>query len=116
MRKFIVNVNGTSYEVEVEEMQNVPANGTQSVPKAASAAPAASAPAGGETVSAPMPGTIKRVAVSANQQVKKGDVLFILEAMKLENEIMSPCSGKVTSVCVSEGATVNPGDILCTIA
>lgn len=115
MRKFIVNVNGTSYEVEVEEMQNVPANAAQSAPKANAEAQKA-APAGGESVTAPMPGTIKKVAVSANQQVKKGDVLFILEAMKLENEIMSPCNGKITSVCISEGATVNPGDVLCTIA
>jgi biotin carboxyl carrier protein len=63
-----------------------------------------------------MPGTILAVNVSANQSVKKGDVLFILEAMKMENEILSPVDGTVTSVSVTKGATVESGAVLCTIA
>ena len=117
MRKFIVNVNGTSYEVEVEEMTNAPA--AQAAPAKAQT-PAAqatqtAAPSGGTKVTAPMPGTIKKVNVSVGATVKKNDVLFILEAMKLENEIYAPCDGKVSFVGANEGQSVNPGDVLCTI-
>ena len=77
------------------------------------AAPAASG--SGETVSSPMPGTILDVKVAAGQAVKSGDILFILEAMKMENEIFAPCDGTVSSVAVSKGAAVNPGDVLCVI-
>ena len=62
-----------------------------------------------------MPGTINAVKVSAGQAVKKGDVLVILEAMKMENEIMAPCDGTVASVNVSQGATVNTGDLLVSL-
>ena len=123
MRKFIVNVNGASYEVEVEEISNAPqtqAAKTQAqpaapAPKAKAAAPAA-VPNGGEKISAPMPGTILEVNVKSGDKVKSGDVLFILEAMKLENEIMAPCSGTVSLVNVARGASVNSGDVLCVIA
>ena len=63
-----------------------------------------------------MPGTILDVKVSAGQAVKSGDVLMILEAMKMENEIMAPKDGTVTSVSASKGASVQSGDVLCTIA
>ena len=82
-------------------------------PAAPKAAPAASG--SGETVSSPMPGTILDVKVAAGQAVKSGDILFILEAMKMENEIFAPCDGTVSSVAVSKGAAVNPGDVLCVI-
>ena len=62
-----------------------------------------------------MPGTINAVKVSAGQAVKKGDVMVILEAMKMENEIMAPCDGTVASVNVSQGATVNTGDLLVSL-
>ena len=66
-------------------------------------------------MTSPMPGTILDVKVSNGQSVKEGDLLFILEAMKMENEIFAPASGTVSSVAVQKGATVNPGDTLCVI-
>ena len=77
-------------------------------------APAA-APAGATTVNAPMPGTILDIKVSAGQAVKKGDLLVILEAMKMENEIMAPCDGTIASVNATKGASVNSGDLLVSI-
>lgn len=113
MKKYRVNVNGTVYEVELEEI-------TGAAPAASVAAPAAApapvaAPAGGEKVCAPMPGNILAVNVSNGSAVKKGDVLMILEAMKMENEIMAPRDGVVASVNVSKGATVNTGDLLLSL-
>ena len=109
MKKYKVNVNGTVYEVEIEEMTGAPA-------AAPAAAPVAAAPAGdGERVAAPMPGNILSVNVAAGDTVKKGQILMILEAMKMENEIMAPCDGKVTSVAVAKGASVESGTLLCTI-
>ena len=108
MKKYKVNVNGTVYEVEIEEMTGAPA--------AAPVAAAPAAPAGaGERVAAPMPGNILSVNVAAGDTVKKGQVLMILEAMKMENEIMAPCDGTVTSVAVTKGAAVESGALLCTI-
>ena len=110
MKKYKVNVNGTVYEVEIEEMTGVPA----AAPVAA--APAAPAAAGaGEKITSPMPGNILAVNVAAGDAVKKGQVLMILEAMKMENEIMAPCDGKVTAVAVTKGAAVESGALLCTI-
>ena len=71
--------------------------------------------AGAVTVKAPMPGNILDVKVAAGASVKAGDVLVILEAMKMENEIFAPCAGTVSSVAVAKGAAVNPGDVLCVI-
>ena len=130
MRKFQITVNGQSYEVEVEEVGGVsapavapapvaaPKAAAPAAPKAAApAAPkaAAAAPAGAEAVNAPMPGNINAVKVAAGQNVKKGDVLVILEAMKMENEIMAPRDGVVASVAVTKGATVNTGDLLVSL-
>lgn len=110
MKKYRVNVNGTVFEVEIEEMTGAPA-----APAAAPAPAAPAAPAGGEKITAPMPGTILAVNVTNGSAVKKGDVLMILEAMKMENEIMAPCDGAVTSVAVTKGASVESGTLLCTI-
>ena len=110
MKKYRVNVNGTAYEVEIEEMTAAAA------PAAPAVAPAAPAAAGGETVTAPMPGNILAVNVAAGDSVKKGQVLMILEAMKMENEIMCPHDGKIASVSVTKGASVESGSVLCTFA
>ena len=130
MRKFNVNVNGTLYEVEVDEIQTgaaaaparkpIPAAAPKAAapkaaaPKAAPARPAA-APAGAETVKAPMPGNILEVRVKDGQSVQAGDVLFILEAMKMENEIMAPAAGIVSGVAVQKGSAVATGAVLCHI-
>ena len=114
MKKYKVNVNGTVFEVEVEDITGTAAAATPA-PVAAPAAPVAAVPAGGETVTSPMPGNILAVNVAAGQAVKKGDVLMVLEAMKMENEIMAPCDGTIGAVSVTKGAAVETGTLLCTI-
>lgn len=122
MRKFIVNVNGNSYEVEVEEVgAGVSTPAPVSAPVQAAApvktaqAPKASAPAGGTPVKAPMPGNVVDIKVANGASVKEGDLVAILEAMKMENEIFAPCDG-VATVVASKGATVNSGDVLITLS
>ena len=110
MKKYRVTVNGTAYEIELEEL-----TGAAPAPAPAAAAPASAAPAGGEQVTSPMPGTILDIKVSQGAAVKKGDVLMILEAMKMENEIMCPCDGKIASINVTKGAAVDSGALLCVI-
>ncbi len=119
-----ITVNGTVYEVEVEE-KGVGAAPAASAPVAAApaAAPAAPKPAApaapkagaGTQVSAPMQGTVLKVAVAVGDTVKKGDLVCLLEAMKMENEIFAPCDGTVTSVPVSQGQSVATGALLATI-
>ena len=113
MKKYKVTVNGTAYEIELEEL-------TGAAPAAATAAPVptpapAAAPAGGEQVTSPMPGTILAINVAAGDTVKRGQVLMVLEAMKMENEIMCPCDSKIASVNTSKGASVESGTLLCVI-
>lgn len=132
MKKFRINVNGKSYEVEVEEIGGGTASTTTAVPvtapKAVSssvAAPAApivpqpAAPApvadGSEVVSAPMPGKIMSIKVTVGQQVNAGDLILVLEAMKMENEIFCSAAGTIKEIRVTEGAAVNPGDVLVVI-
>ena len=116
MKTYKVNVNGTQYMVEIELIDGANAQAAAPAPAEEKKAPVqTAAPAGGETVTSPMPGTILDVKVSAGEAVKAGQVLMILEAMKMENEIMSPCDGTVAAVNVSRGAAVQSGDILCSI-
>ena len=120
MKKYNVTVNGTAYEVTLEavdtsEVKAAPAAAPAPAAPAPAAAPAAPVSGGKETVSSPMPGNILAVNVTNGAAVKKGDVLMILEAMKMENEIMSPCDGTVLSVNVTKGATVETGAVLCVI-
>ena len=117
MKKYNVTVNGTAYEItlEVVDAADVKATAPAAAPAPAPAAPAAPAAANGETVNAPMPGNILAVNVTNGAQVKKGDVLMILEAMKMENEIICPCDGTVASVNVTKGSTVETGAVLCVI-
>lgn len=120
MKNLKITVNGTVYDVQVEEL------GESAAPVAAAAAPASApapakkaapkANAAGEKIAAPMPGTIVSVNVAANQAVKAGDVLVVLEAMKMENEIKAPSDGTVTSVAVSKGESVDTGATLVTLA
>ena len=125
MKAYTITVNGTAYEVEVEEKGGAVA----AAPRAAAPAPrAAAAPApkaapapapaakpvaaGAATVTAPMPGKVLEVKVKAGDAVKSGQVLLILEAMKMQNEIMAPADGTIADVRVSAGATVNTGDVM----
>ena len=118
--------NGTAYEVEVEDMggaaatapkaaapKAAPAPAAAPAPKAAAPAPAAKpVAAGSATISAPMPGKVLEVKVKAGDAVKSGDVLMILEAMKMQNEIMAPADGTISDVRVSAGQTVGTGDVM----
>ena len=120
MKYYNITVNGVAYSVSVEETAAgaAPVAAALAAPKAPAApaaAPKAAAPAaaaGAVSVKAPMPGNILDVKVAAGASVKAGDVLVILEAMKMENEIVAPQDGTVASVNVHKGDTVNSGDVL----
>ena len=112
MKKYRVTVNGVPYEVELEELTGA-APAPAPAPAAAPAPPPA--PAGGEQVSSPMPGTILAVNVAVGDTVKRGQVLMILEAMKMEHEIMCPRDGRVTAIQTTKGAAVESGTPLCII-
>lgn len=124
MKKFNITVNGKSYEVEVEEVGGSSAQVYTSAPApkvAPKAAPApqaapkaAPAPVAG-AMTAPMPGTVLDIKVTEGQSVKAGDVILILEAMKMENEIVAPSDGKIVKIHTSKGAAVSTGDALVTL-
>ena len=113
---FNVKVNGKQYAVEVEEVSSsgtaVAAPVAAQPVQAPAAAPVA---AGANTVKAPMPGTILKINVKAGDAVKRGDVLCVLEAMKMENDIKAANDGVVSAVHVSQGASVNTGDALVSL-
>ena len=123
MKKYNITVNGTTYEVLVEEADgsvsapaySAPVAAAPAAPKAAPKAPAASGNAGAVKVTSPMPGTILNVKVSVGQSVKKGDVICVLEAMKMENDIPAPQDGVIASINTQKGASVNAGDVLATL-
>lgn len=125
--KYIVTLNGTDYEVEVDELKEAivtniapaaaPVAAVPTAPAAAPvAAPAAPAVSGsGTPVKSPMPGTILSVNVSEGKSVNEGDVLFILEAMKMENEIVAPVSGTVNKIVAAKGSSVATDEVLAFI-
>lgn len=123
--KYVVTLNGKDYEVEVDELSEAivtnvaptaaPAQATPvaAQPSAPAAAPAPAPVSGsGTAVKAPMPGTILKVNVTAGQSVKAGDIMFILEAMKMENEIVAPTDGTVSQVVAAKGSSVATDDVL----
>ena len=118
MKYYNITVNGVAYSVSVEETAAgaapvaAAAPAAPAAPKAAPAPKAAAGAAGAVAVKAPMPGNILDVKVKAGASVKAGDVLVILEAMKMENEIVAPQDGTVASINVNKGDTVNSGDVL----
>ncbi len=129
MKKYNITVNGTTYEVVVEEADGaaltapvytapqapVAAPAAAPAPKAAAPKAAPAGAAGATKVTSPMPGTILDVKVSVGQAVKKGDVICVLEAMKMENDIPAPCDGVIASINMQKGANVNANDTLATL-
>ena len=125
MKKLNITVNGTTYEVIVEEVGEGSATAAAPAAPAAKTAPAAQAPkaqapksqgaAGSVQVKCPMPGTIVKLNFNVGDTVKKGEVLCLFEAMKMENEVMAPQDGTVASVNVTKGQSVQSGDLLYTL-
>lgn len=118
MKRFNITVNGKAYDVAVEEVGtgSAPAAMPAAAPAVPVAAPApAAAPADGTAVNAPMPGTILDVKASVGDTVTEGQVLMVLEAMKMENDIVAPKAGKVSAISVKKGDSVNSGDALAYI-
>lgn len=125
MKNYRITVNGTSYDVSVEELSGgaapvaAPIAAAPVAAPAPAAAPAAPAPAAGGAgsikVSSPMPGKILAVKANVGDSVKKGQVILILEAMKMENEVVAPEDGTIASIDVTVGASVESGDTLATL-
>lgn len=130
MKRFTITVNGRAYDVQVEENNSaagavpapapIPVAAPVPVPAAAAPAPApaqatSAVPEGAEVINSPMPGTILDVRVSVGSKIKKGDVLLILEAMKMENEILSPHDATVAAIHVNKGDSVETGKALVSL-
>ena len=131
--KYVVTLNGKMYDVEVNESEAVITSVSNAAPAAAPVAPVAAAPApaastapsapaavvgtavSGTQITSPMPGTILKLNVAEGQAVKAGDVVLILEAMKMENEIVAPCDGTIKQLLVSKGSTVDTDQILAVL-
>lgn len=131
--KYVVTLNGKKYDVEVNESEAVITSVSNAAPAAAPVAPVAAAPApaastapsapaavvgtavSGTQITSPMPGTILKLNVAEGQAVKAGDVVLILEAMKMENEIVAPCDGTIKQLLVSKGSNVDTDQILAVL-
>lgn len=127
MKRFLIKINGKTYDAEVEVVNGSSAPAPSFAPAAAPAAPAApapvaapapaAAPAGGAaTVTSPLPGTVLRLTKAAGDTVAAGEVVMIVESMKMENEVVAPEAGKIASISVAVGASINTGDVLFTMA
>lgn len=122
MKNYRITVNGVAYDVTVEELNEsvatpaAPVTSAPVAPAAPKASPKPAIPAGATSATAPMPGTIVRVDVKVGDTVKKGDVLVVLEAMKMENDICAPTDGKVVAVSVEKGQAVVADEVLVTLA
>ncbi len=130
---YVVTLNGKKYDVEVNESEAVITSVSNAAPAAAPVAPVAAAPApaastapsapaavvgtavSGTQITSPMPGTILKLNIAEGQAVKAGDVVLILEAMKMENEIVAPCDGTIKQLLVSKGSTVDTDQILAVL-
>ena len=116
--QFTVTVNGKAYQVELPEHVVAarptihPMTAQAAAPAAHTPAPAPAAAGASATVTSPLPGTITKVNVAAGQKVKKGEVLLVMEAMKMANDVVAEADGTVQQVCVKEGQSVNQGDVL----
>lgn len=121
MKNYRITVNGVAYDVAVEELgagtvpAAAPVAAPVAAPAAAPAAPVASGAAGAVKIESPMPGKILAIKANAGQAVKRGDVVMILEAMKMENEITAPEDGTVASINVAVGDSVESGDTLASL-
>ncbi len=122
IKKFRITINGEAHEVEVEELGTAAAVAAPAAaapaaaPRKAAAKPAAAPAAGGNTITAPLQGTVSKIMVSAGQAVKKGDVLCIIEAMKMENEVMVDHDCTIAKVMVNPGDKVSSGDALIALS
>ena len=122
MKKYNITVNGNTYEVIVEEVESSSSAHSYTPPTAPAATPKAqpvyTAPktsGGANKVVSPMPGTILDVKVSVGQSVKKGDIICVLEAMKMENDIPAPCDGVIASINVQKGSSVDANDVIASL-
>lgn len=117
MKNYTITVNGNVYDVTVEEggAGSTPVAAPKVTPKAAAAPKAAPAGAGAVKITAPMPGKIVAVKANAGAAVKKGQVILVLEAMKMENDVVAPQDGTLASVDVATGASVEAGSVLATM-
>ena len=116
MKRYNITVNGTAYDVTVEEADG--ASAPVSAPAAAPAPKKAAAPAGaqgGVKISAPMPGTIVDVKLAVGAKVSNGTVIAVLEAMKMENDVVASCDGTIASINVTKGQSVETGTLIATI-
>ena len=115
MAKYVVTLNGKNYEVEVEKNTAKITNTTAAAAPAAAPAPKAAPAPAPVAAPAPAPGTVLNVVAPVGTAVKAGDVILILEAMKMENDIVAPCDGTVASVA-AKGTSVNTDDVLATLS
>ena len=116
MKKYEIEIDGQVYQVKVRELPDDAVMAGEPKPAVKEAAANAGMLEEGKTMLAPMAGTVLRILVKEGQHVKKGENLIVLEAMKMENEIMAPKDGTITSVATSKGATVESGALLCVLA